>query len=303
MNTPSPKRRILVIGSTVIDNFSTGGSVITKPGGIYYTCTGLVNIIGNDDAIDLLTNYDRRSYILFKDVYDRINLKHSRIIDKINTVTLIEHAAQERMEVYSDHSIKLKIDDDISFNDYNGVLINMISGIDIDLNDLHAVRKKYKGMIYLDIHTLSRGIGKELHRHFRVIPDAAEWIRNVDIIQVNKSELYSLSIISDREKLTEWIFSLGVKILIVTLGSEGVIMHYRKDNEICTKALPATEVKAVNLIGCGDIFGAVFFYSYIKSGDPESALIKANKCAGFATTFLNFKEYKKLREIFNSGYD
>ena len=68
----------------------------------------------------------------------------------------------------------------------------MITGFDITLDQLKEIRKNFSGLIYIDVHTLSRGLDKYYQRNFRLIPDFSEWAKCIDIIQVNELELYTL---------------------------------------------------------------------------------------------------------------
>jgi hypothetical protein len=43
---------------------------------------------------------------------------------------------------------------------FNGIMINMISGFDITLEQLKTIRKNFSGPVYMDVHTFSRGVDK-----------------------------------------------------------------------------------------------------------------------------------------------
>ena len=56
---------------------------------------------------------------------------------------------------------------------------------------------------------------------------------------------------------------------------------YNKINEgIMFEHIDAVQVEVKNKIGCGDIFGAVFFYSYLCGKNLSESLSLANKLAG-----------------------
>jgi sugar/nucleoside kinase (ribokinase family) len=52
---------------------------------------------------------------------------------------------------------------------------------------------------------------------------------------------------------------------------------------------------AVDATGCGDVFGAVFLYQYLKSKDSFIAAEFANKTAALNATFKGTKELEGLR--------
>jgi sugar/nucleoside kinase (ribokinase family) len=101
---------------------------------------------------------------------------------------------------------------------------------------------------------------------------------NIDILQCNESELTTI-VDYKIEPAVEYILNTGVKILIVTKGENGVAAFYKEGNIIKQIFLEAEKVITKNKIGCGDIFGAVFFYSYLRGGNLEESLKNANKAA------------------------
>ena len=46
----------------------------------------------------------------------------------------------------------------------------------------------------------------------------------------------------------------------------------------------AEKVEAINKVGCGDIFGAVFFYTYIKDNNVINSLNSSNKAGSLAVS-------------------
>ena len=102
----------------------------------------------------------------------------------------------------------------------------MISGFDISLEDLKSIRRKYDGDIYLDVHTLSRGLDEDNNRKFRPVPDAEGWLNSVDIVQVNESELLTITDGNSEQERVEEVLNLHPHTLIITMGNKGVKMFY-----------------------------------------------------------------------------
>jgi sugar/nucleoside kinase (ribokinase family) len=181
---------------------------------------------------------------------------------------------RERHEAYENITNNLSLD--ISgLNRFDGILINMITGFDITLDQLIKIRNDYSGLIFIDIHTLSRGLNKDYKREFRTIPDFQDWAKCLDIIQVNQSELYTLSNKKNEMEIVEELFSLGVKIICVTKGEFGARVYYKNQNEIASYFVAARKINNPNVIGCGDVFGASFFYSYIRNKNAIDSLTVA----------------------------
>jgi sugar/nucleoside kinase (ribokinase family) len=58
-------------------------------------------------------------------------------------------------------------------------------------------------------------------------------------------------------------------------------------------------VKAVNKVGCGDVFGAVYFFNYTKNKNVPLALEQANLIAGIAATLTTTDDFLKLKKYAN----
>ena len=151
----------------------------------------------------------------------------------------------------------------------------MITGFDITLYQLPQIRSDYSGLIFIDIHTLSRGLNEDFKREFRIIREFQSWAKCLDIIQVNQNELYTLSHRKIEMEIVQELFSFGVKILCVTKGDLGARVYYKNQDEIASYFVSARKIINPNIIGCGDVFGASFFYSYIRNKNVINSLTNA----------------------------
>lgn len=276
--------KILLIGHSIIDKIEKGSQLQISPGGIYYSTLGLLSVINQSDQVFLLTGYNKKSIPLFNNLYSKVNLTYSNEMNSLPEVFLLLPEDEERKEIYSNLSTELDINKIKNWNLFDGILINMITGFDISLDRLKTIRKNYNGVIYFDLHTLSRGVDNNMTRKFRTVPDAGEWISNVDILQCNEMELSTLSTQTDRLEIMNSVLKYGLKYLVVTRGKEGAQLFYRENSKLCSITKPASSVNVVNKIGCGDIFGAVFFYNYLCQRDTAYSLEVAIKSAGKAVS-------------------
>ena len=286
--------KILVIGHSVVDHIRKGNLISVKPGGIFYTVTALVKLAGVSDEINLLTNYDSKNLHLFFDIFSKVNTAYSEKVAAVPVVHLVIKETGEREECYGNICEKLKIDKIENLNKFDAVLINMITGFDIDVNDLEIIRKKFKGRIYLDIHTLSRDYGDKAIRNFRIIPGAAKWIAGADFIQVNESELKTLFDLKSEYEIAEEVLKCGEKVLIITKAGKGAKMYYLKNKNVNSLFIPAEKTEGLNKVGCGDVFGAAFLLAYFKKFSLTQALKKANLAAAFAAG----NNFDKLENLF-----
>ena len=216
---------------------------------------------------------------LFADVYEGLGKDYLKYVERIPKVYLTLHDFKERGETYE--SISQNLDVDVkNLNSFDGILINMITGFDITLKQLKEIRQAYKGLIFMDVHTLSRGLDENLKRNFRPIPNVDEWISSIDILQANVNELKTISNKTNEKDAAEEILRCGTKIFILTKGELGARVYTLNNNEIISIFRSSIKIRNKNMIGCGDIFGAVFFYTYIKTGDLYKSLELANTAAG-----------------------
>ncbi len=278
---------ILVIGTSVIDEIHQNGKIEIKAGGIFYTIAGLL-FSSKQYTIDLVTNYKSEFGFYFDSVYNTINL----IVDEKNqfmpNVKLKIFSDREREETYSGFTKKLTIPSEINYSIYDAILINMISGLDISIEDLEEIRKKFNGIIYLDVHSLARGFDENQNRIFRKIKNSEKLLRSVDIIQCNENELTTLFDEKiDEEKIIKTIKG-RLKFIIVTRGKQGAEIY--DENKKLAIETPHN-IKAINTVGCGDIFGAVFFSSYISSLNYDLALSKSVETSSKFTQFENVFEF------------
>ena len=289
--------KMLVIGHSVVDRIKAGEKITVKPGGIFYTSIGLLNFMDSDDEIFLLSKMDKNNYGLFEEVYRNFNLSLLEWVDKISTVELIIHEDEERWEHYNSVPEALNLPPDLDCKLYDGILINMINGLDISHDDLSLIRKNFDGPVYFDVHTLSRGIGKNNHRYFRKIPESEKWFANIDIVQANEHEILTFCGSEDEKYIAEWTLNLGVGHLIVTKGSKGVVLYSPGDNgKIIKTEFEAESFNSVNKVGCGDIFGAAAFYNYLAGLDFVQSIKLANRAAGFVTSFTEIEQFYSLKE-------
>ena len=285
--------KLLIIGHSVEDHFINSEKEEIKPGGIYYTASALNYLKIPGDEVVLLTAVEKENYNLFSNVYGNFDQNYFQDVDSIPKVFLKIYKQDERDECYNKVTENLNINIE-NLDSFDGILINMITGFDISLEQLVSLRKSFKGLIYFDVHTLSRGLEADGKRSFRTIPDFSKWAELLNIIQVNQHELLTLSNKKDQMDIVREILNSGSKYLILTMEELGARVFYLENGEINSVFKPANKIEVKNKIGCGDIFGAVFFYDYLINRDINRSLEKANYAAGLTAAGRDLKELNKL---------
>ena len=289
---------ILVIGHSVVDKIIDKDGISIKPGGIFYTVVSFLSQMQSTYKLFLCSSIDKGKEILFKEAYDRIEKEFLVYVESIPKVELIIDIVGERKETYSQTAQNLLLPSD-DLNRFDGILINMISGYDISLDQLKNLRRNYDELIYFDVHTFSRGVDKNLNRIFRRIPDFNKCAECIDILQTNESELLTLTDQKDEVSIVDELFSFGIRQIIVTRAEKGASVFFQENNIINKIHCDALQTKVVNKVGCGDVFGAVYFYNYIKNKNVLLALEQANLFAGVATTYSEAKDFLNLKRDAN----
>jgi sugar/nucleoside kinase (ribokinase family) len=227
-------------------------------------------------------------------LYEKFEPDYFNYTKIIPVVRLDLYGEKEREETYENIIGELNIATS-ALNKFDGLLINMITGFDATLSQMKEIRKKYNGLIYYDVHTFSRGLDKNMNRRFRLIPEFDMWAENIDILQVNSRELFTLADFKDEYDIIRFILGKGVKYLIVTKGKKGAECYSIEGDKLSIINVPALKVDVTNQVGTGDVFGAVFFYSYLKNKSVTIALTDAVTAGGCAASYSNISDLKNLK--------
>lgn len=118
-------------------------------------------------------------------------------------------------------------------------------------------------------------------------------LKKIDIIIPNEGELFQLHSFLEFEDLTgeskeriiqasKHIASLGVKIIITTLGDKGSLI-YNGETDVITE-IPALKVNAVDTVGAGDCFNGVLASQLCKGESILNAVKYATAAASIAVT-------------------
>lgn len=172
----------------------------------------------------------------------------------------------------------------------DGILLNMISGFDITLETLDAMRMETRDRgtpIYFDTHSLTLGIDPEFRRFRRPVSDWRRWYFMIDTVQLSEDEAAGLT----PERYAEQDFvhqalSLMVKHLIITRGARGATLFEQHNKKITRHDIPGHPLtEAPDPTGCGDVFGAAFLAECLATGSGLQAATLANRVAAYHTTY------------------
>lgn len=107
-----------------------------------------------------------------------------------------------------------------------------------------------------------------------------EVVRQVDICLPSLDEARLLTGIEDADRIIDFYLKLGVKAVVLKMGSEGAM--YASANQRVRVA--GHHVNTVDATGAGDCFSGAFLTQYLASAGPEKALHYANAAAALTTT-------------------
>ncbi|WP_419713197.1 ribokinase [Lentilactobacillus buchneri subsp. silagei] len=110
-------------------------------------------------------------------------------------------------------------------------------------------------------------------------------VTKVDFFSPNETELATLTgmptnDMDEIKKAAHHMIKLGVKNMLITLGSKGVLWV----NEITSQLIKAIKVNAVDTTGAGDSFIGSFAHYYASGDDIPTAIKHANQYAAVTVT-------------------
>lgn len=308
----------LIIGEPCVDIIhKAGGDTIHSYGGILYSVISMAVLADKTDNIIPVMN-------IGEDEFDNIN-KILKQYPNIKTYGLnkLKHPTRKVNLYYnlynSDKSARFEKSTEptytIKFNDVesllslaDAVLINMISGVDINIDTLKNIRKNFKGLMHIDIHNIVMETREDGSRNHVPVDNWYEWCTNTDTVQMNQFEINALS----REKLTEFKIAEEilfnnvheVKGLIITRGVDGVTGITKKEKEYGDEKyrdLDRLEIAAIesqhfkDSTGCGDVFASAFLLDYSKNGNFDKSIHFANRMASFNSSLEGIEELINLK--------
>jgi len=312
--------KIAVIGSWIIDDITTHrGEKREGFGGVIHNIIALLSLFENDVSIHPFTVAGNDYYEQIKELltqYENVDpgglilrpgvTAHSTLV--YTSINWREERGLDLMKPFSFKQLEPCLDSDV-------ILMNFVSGTECDRETFKALCEKTQALVHVDIHSKIATFDKEGNKTLVVFSDWKDWLKNIHSVQMNEFECElvvnrKLKTQMDYVKAGYEILQGGPSIVLITLGPQGSIIVYRKDNKAyyCPCAAgPAEEV--VDTTGCGDTFSAAFLWAYTKSRNPLKANAIANivagaKCeaAGLSRLDKAKKAVERLPQIFPELY-
>ena len=179
----------------------------------------------------------------------------------------------------------------------DALYVNFLSGWELDLETCQLLRQHFRGPIYCDLHMLLMSVQPGGLRAPLPLPNAAEWCRCFDFLQVNEDELAMMA--PDPMALAATALGAGVRVLNVTLGSRGAVYFASPGFErledlrrpaplglavgpIRTALVPPAPRRTIgpgDPTGCGDVWGATYFSRLVAGDNLTDAMAAAHAAA------------------------
>ena len=283
-------RRIAVVGSINRDTICTPDGTRTESyGGILYSIAALAQI--GSATIFPVCNVG-------KDVEDTVRrllgswgcvqLDGVRFVPDRNPHCFLTYDSRNRkQETLLGGVPPLAIERLGPFLDCDAVCFNFITGMELELQTLRAFRREARGLVLMDVHSLTLGIDSGRRRFFRMPACWEGWLACADIVQMNdrEGELLAGEALNGgaaTAKFGERVLALGPDALLITRGEHGadaVTGSPRGGVEVQRHPARAADVP-VDETGCGDAFLMGFTWSYLETGSIDEASRFANRIAG-----------------------
>jgi len=236
------------------------------------------------------------------------NIAFSHVIgdDKPNTCVRLEYfTPNDRDEITSERMAPLDVQECAGAADCDAIIVNMISGIDITLAALKAMHQFKTNLLYLDFHSLGYALDENGKRYGQPVPNWRCWLEHCDIVQMNENEaLYLMQLLQPNPAsfeafIVQIMEMTHMRGMHITLGPEGSISGFRDGGKVTIKeiAFPPLEKTSVDIIGCGDVFGAGFVWHFLNTGDFFRATRYANTVASRNSLFAGSITKRKFEEF------
>ena len=292
---------ITIIGTFVLDTIHhMNGSIVNSIGGVSYAIAIISQLVSTTDIIIPISRigYDASDAIkTFLSTFRNVNIQgllHAS--DAMHTrVNLFYTDAENRYEILSNPFTPLSYENVSPFLNSDVLLLNYITGFELDLQTHIHVCNQAIGLVYMDFHSLTLGRDDDGRRYPCYVPEWGKWLDGVDILQLNEHEAALLNRSDDYAHFASSVFEQGVQILNITLGAQGSLLYYRQGRLAKFHHIKSYYAKqAVDVTGCGDAFACGFIIDYLSHGDPLHAAKAANYVAGFNSTLSGLTDIHHL---------
>jgi hypothetical protein len=293
--------KITVIGTLNKDLvFPYADKPFQSLGGITYTLVTLNNFLTEDDLVypvsyygvdiaDLIAALKKRWTQIHFDSLIPYSGKNHQVILEYFSPTDRKEKALFFFPPLTFTQIEPYLDSDL-------ILVNMICGKELELDTYKKIAEKVYQKLYIDLHFLLMDVDHIGNRIVKRPDNIFDWLNYSRFIQLNENEYEILN----QEGLAFETFWKGLlrpsQHVFLTRGENGV-WWIRNDDTLKIekfKAYPIPEIKETT--GAGDVFGAAFAYSYLKTKNLKRAVSFGVLAASASTQISGTENFFLLKE-------
>lgn len=307
----STGRKIALLGTINRDTIRTPDGTETESyGGILYSLLPLSAIAGDTAEIYPVVNVGEDMQDVVTGFLEPCgNVRFDGVVfvpDKNTHCFIVYDEAGNKQETLLGGVPALTVDRIAPFLSCDALIVNFITGMELELETLQKVRAAREAPIFMDLHSLTLGMNDERRRFWRVPPRWEDWIACTDVIQMNEQEAALLAgapLDSDADTIAfgERILDNGSRILLITRNANGSHAVYRENGRTVLHHSPPQPAGAPqDETGCGDVFLMGFMTSYLDTGDPVEASRFANTLAGINVTLRGIDGVRRFGEVLNA---
>lgn len=276
---------IAVLGTLTRDTtVYADGTCTENLGGLLYTLTTLAVLFDGKARIRPVANVgaDFAATAHAALAMPGIDARHVHTVPESNNhVHLRYRDAVQRDEVLTGLVRPVDLAHACEALDVTHYFVNLTSGRDIELDTMQELRRRYRGVIQLDVHSLTLGFAPGGLRVLAVPPDWRQWVACADWVQMNETEARLLGGGAAVESFAVSLLDLGPSVVLVTLGAQGVVGAWRTGAGRRSLRLgPVARYARPFPTGCGDVFGAAFTFARLRGAGVADAMRVANGVAG-----------------------
>ena len=297
---------VALVGTINRDTILTADGVETESyGGLLYSILSLAEIATDGAAIYPICNVGEDMEVVVREkisVYDSVYLDGTRFVPEKNPHCFLVYDAEGRKQETLMNDVPLiAIEHVRPFLDCGAICFNFITGMELSLETLQAVRAEAKGLICMDVHSLTLGMDDRRRRFWRVPPQWEAWLACVDVVQMNEQEgalLAGEALDSDAaiRRFADRVLSLGPSTLMITRTERGSLTIFRNGQGAVEVAAvdPCPAGDPQDETGCGDTFLMGFTWAYLQTNDRIRASRFANRVAGINVCLRGIEEIGRI---------
>jgi sugar/nucleoside kinase (ribokinase family) len=296
-------KRVFVVGSIVVDLIKKKGDRGHKSfGGITYSVVALSRLLPDREIVPVtfVGKGERTELLRLFAHLDNVNTNYILDCQESNTNEIFYPERGGRIERFHKKTPPIPILEVKEIFQSEAILINFIKDDDLKFEDLKAISYSYRGLLYMDVHSLLRKVTDEGTFRLKPIQNWPRWASLPDVIQMNLSELHTLTDLRSKsmeelKTLAQLVLNQGPRIVTVTMGRRGSLTLWRDKGEVrCKRSIPP-KVEVVDPTGAGDTYGAAFLSALIKEMSPDEATDYANQKASSVVSGWGIKPLFDLK--------